>query len=455
VLEETLIFRGGILFEKSKELFEKATKLIPGGVNSPVRAFKAVGGNPLFIERAKESRIYDVDGNEYIDYVGSWGPLILGHCHPEIMTALRGVLETGTSYGASTEKEVELAELITEAFPSVEKVRLTSSGTEASMAALRLARAFTGRLLILKFEGCYHGHGDSLLVKAGSGVATLGLPDSPGVPPELARLTLTCPFNQLAAVQEVFSQHGDKIAAVIVEPVVGNMGCVPPQPGFLEGLRKITQEANSLLIFDEVMTGFRIAFGGAQARFGVTADLTILGKIIGGGLPVGAYGGRDEIMTQLAPMGPVYQAGTLSGNPLAVTAGVTTLQILKRPGTYERLETVARELHFGLIRAANQANVSVYANHVGSMFTLFFSPEDSEAKLIQPDQGFGSPVRDWHSAQRSELNRFSRFFWDMLKRGVYLPPSQFEAGFLSTAHTHADIQKTLNAAADTFAHWTN
>ncbi len=441
------------MYQKSKQLYEKAQKFIPGGVNSPARAFKAVGGNPLFIDHAKGSRIYDVDGHGYIDYVGSWGPLILGHCHPEVMTALRGVLETGTSYGAPTEKEVELAELINEAFPSVEKVRLTNSGTEASMAALRLARAFTNRPMILKFEGCYHGHGDSLLVKAGSGVATLGLPDSPGVPSELARLTLTCPFNQLAAVQEAFSRHAGKIAAVIVEPVVGNMGCVPPQSGFLEGLRKITRENGTLLIFDEVMTGFRIAYGGAQACFGVKADLTILGKIIGGGLPVGAYGGRDEIMSRLAPTGPVYQAGTLSGNPLAVTAGVETLKVLKRPGTYELLDSLANQLHGGLIRAANAAGVSVYANHVGSMFTLFFTPRDPEGEFAQTDQGAGSPVSDWHSAKQAELDRFSRFFRDMLKQGVYLAPSQFEAGFLSTAHTRADIEETVAAASAVFAQW--
>ena len=442
------------MYQKSKQLYEKAQKFIPGGVNSPARAFKAVGGNPLFIDHAKGSRIYDVDGHGYIDYVGSWGPLILGHCHPEVMTALRSVLETGTSFGASTEKEVELAELIHEAFPSVEKVRLTNSGTEASMAALRLARAFTGRPMILKFEGCYHGHGDSLLVKAGSGVATLGLPDSPGVPAELARLTLTCPFNQLEAVQEAFSRHAGKIAAVILEPVVGNMGCVPPRPGFLEGLRDITQENGSLLIFDEVMTGFRIAYGGAQARFGIQADLTILGKIIGGGLPVGAYGGRDEIMSQLAPTGPVYQAGTLSGNPLAVTAGIATLKILKRQGTYELLDSLAGQLHRGLIRAANQFGVPVHANHVGSMFTLFFTPRDPESSSLQSDQGSGLPVSDLDSAKQSELDRFSRFFWDMLKRGVYLAPSQFEAAFLSTAHTRTDIEETVAAASEVFAQWT-
>ena len=441
------------MYRKSQQLYEKARKFIPGGVNSPARAFQAVGGNPLFIDRGKGARIYDVDGNGYLDYVGSWGPLILGHCHPEVMAALRGVLETGTSFGASTEREVELAELIHQAFPSVEKVRLTNSGTEASMAALRLARAFTGRPMILKFEGCYHGHGDSLLVKAGSGVATLGLPDSPGVPSELARLTLTCPFNRLAEVEEAFSRHKDRIAAVILEPVVGNMGCVPPQPGFLEGLRAITRQNGALLIFDEVMTGFRIAYGGAQERFGVQSDLTILGKVIGGGLPVGAYGGRDEIMSRLAPTGPVYQAGTLSGNPLAVTAGMTTLKILKRPGTYQGLENLANQLRGGLIRAADQAGVSVHVNQVGGMFTLFFTPGNPAVEPTQPGQSAGAPVTDFPSAKQSDLERFSRFFWGMLQRGIYLPPSQFEAAFLSTAHTPADIEETVTAAAEAFAQW--
>ncbi|MCI0719728.1 MAG: glutamate-1-semialdehyde 2,1-aminomutase, partial [Acidobacteria bacterium] len=360
------------MYPKSKRLFERAKEIIPGGVNSPVRAFKAVGGNPLFIAKGAGSRLYDVDGNQYIDYVGSWGPLILGHCHPEVMEALAKVLETGTSYGAPTEREIELAELICEAFPSIEKVRLTNSGTESTMAALRLARGFTGRSMILKFEGCYHGHGDSLLVKAGSGVATLGLPDSPGVPPDLAKLTLTCPFNDLSSVEASFAQHGNQIAAVILEPVVGNMGCVPPRPGFLEGLRKVTGVHGSLLIFDEVMTGFRIAYGGAQELYGVRPDLTTLGKVIGGGLPVGAYGGRRDIMDHVAPVGPVYQAGTLSGNPLAVTAGITTLKILKQHGTYEALERKARLLNEGLLHAAQQAAVAVTGNRVASMFTVFF-----------------------------------------------------------------------------------
>ena len=367
------------MFEKSKQLYEKAQQLIPGGVNSPVRAFKAVGGHPLFISKGAGSKIFDVDGNEFIDYVGSWGPLILGHCHPEVMEALASVLETGTSYGAPTEREIELAELITKAFPSIEKVRLTNSGTESTMALLRLARGYTGRSMILKFEGCYHGHGDSLLVKAGSGVATLGLPDSPGVPAELAHLTLTCPFNDLNSVKEAFSLHGKNIAAVIVEPVVGNMGCVPPQPGFLQGLRSLTSANGSLLIFDEVMTGFRVAYGGAQELYGVKPDLTALGKIIGGGLPVGAYGGKRDIMDQVAPVGPVYQAGTLSGNPLAVTAGIMTLKLLRREGTYQRLEERSSKLSQGMLQCGRESRhsglgqsggVDVYA-------VLYRSPDPS------------------------------------------------------------------------------
>jgi glutamate-1-semialdehyde 2,1-aminomutase len=439
------------LFEKSRQLFERAKELIPGGVNSPVRAFKAVGGNPLFIDSGKGARIRDVDGNSFIDYVCSWGPLILGHCHPQVMEALRRVLETGTSYGAPTEREVELAELIREAFPSIEKVRLTNSGTESTMAALRLARGFTGRPLIVKFEGCYHGHGDSLLVKAGSGVATLGLPDSPGVPPDLAKLTLTCDFNSLPSVHGVFEQHAGEIAAVIVEPVVGNMGCVPPQPGFLQGLRKITKEAGSLLILDEVMTGFRVAYGGAQERYGLQADLTTLGKVIGGGLPVGAYGGRKEIMDCVAPIGPVYQAGTLSGNPLAVTAGITTLKILKQPGTYESLESQAETLQRGLVDAANKTGIVVTANRVGSMFTLFFTHRELNPQPSLTGQGLGVAVTDWQSAKQSDVERYGRFFREMLRRGVYLAPSQFEAGFLSLAHRPLDIRETIEAAHEVFA----
>jgi glutamate-1-semialdehyde 2,1-aminomutase len=438
------------MFEKSRQLYEKALQLMPGGVNSPVRAFRAVGGNPLFISRGKGARIVDADGNEFIDYVGSWGPLILGHCHPEILEALRGALETGTSYGAPTEKEIELAELIGEAFPSVEKVRLTNSGTEATMAALRLARGFAGRPLILKFEGCYHGHGDSLLVKAGSGVATLGLPDSPGVPAELARLTLTCAYNHLEEVERTFEAHGRDIAAVIVEPVAGNMGCIPPRPGFLEGLRRITQASGSLLIFDEVMTGFRVAYGGAQQLYNIKPDLTTLGKIIGGGLPVGAYGGRREIMDLIAPVGPVYQAGTLSGNPLAVTAGIATLKILQRPGTYEKLEKNSRYLLSGLRDAATSRGIPTWTNRVGSMFTTFFSPRDLSANT-KSHQGAGGEVFDWSSTRQANTEKFGFFFREMLQRGIYLAPSQFEAGFLSLAHTEVDLEQTIHAADSTFA----
>jgi glutamate-1-semialdehyde 2,1-aminomutase len=439
------------VFNRSKQLFEKAKQLIPGGVNSPVRAFKAVGGNPLFISRGSGAKVYDVDGNEYIDYLGSWGPLILGHCHPEVIEALQRVLETGTSYGAPTEREIELAELICEAFPAVEMVRLTNSGTESTMAALRLARGYTGRPLVVKFEGCYHGHGDSFLVRAGSGVATLGLPDSPGVPPELAKLTLTCAFNDLQGARRVFEQNGQKIAAVIVEPVAGNMGCVAPQPGFLEGLRTITAEAGSLLIFDEVMTGFRISYGGAQERYGIKADLTTLGKIIGGGLPVGAYGGRKDVMAQVAPIGPIYQAGTLSGNPLAVTAGVATLKILKRERTYEALENRSRALYQGMVQAASEAGVSTFASRVGSMFTLFFTPPNVAPEITYPGRGMGSPVTDWGTAKQSDTETFAWFFREMLQSGVYLAPSQFEAGFVSTAHSEADIQRTIGAAGEAFA----
>ncbi len=439
------------MFEKSRQLFERAKQVIPGGVNSPVRAFKAVGGNPLFIARGAGSRIYDVDGHEYIDYVGSWGPLILGHCHPEVMEALRKVLETGTSYGAPTEGEIELAALICEAFPSIEKVRLTNTVTESTMAALRLARGFTGRSMILKFEGCYHGHGDSLLVKAGSGVATLGLPDSPGVIPEVARHTLTSSFNDLNGVQDTFEKYGSQIAAVIVEPIAGNMGCVAPQPGFLEGLRKITRQAESLLIFDEVMTGFRVAYGGAQELYGVQADLTTLGKIIGGGLPVGAYGGRSDIMNHIAPDGPIYQAGTLSGNPLAVTAGITTLKILKRAGTYEELERQSQALQQGLIQAANEAGISIFSNRVGSMFTAFFTPRDIGARFVRSEQGMGSPVTAWQSAKQADSETFACFFREMLRRGVYLAPSQFEAAFVSVSHSATDIDQTIGAAREAFA----
>jgi glutamate-1-semialdehyde 2,1-aminomutase len=421
---------------KSREWFQKALHLMPGGVNSPVRAFRAVGGEPVFISSGKGSRMTDVDGNAYVDYVGSWGPLILGHCHPEVMDALAEVLKTGTSFGACTAREVELAEQILKAFPSIERVRLVNSGTEATLSALRVARAATGREKILKFEGCYHGHADSLLVKAGSGVATLGLPDSPGVPAALAALTLTAPFNDVTALEKTFEAHRNQVAAAIVEPVVGNMGCVPPQPGFLERLRALTAEQGTVLILDEVMTGFRVAYGGAQERYKIEPDMTTLGKIIGGGLPVGAYGGKAELMDLVAPAGPVYQAGTLSGNPLAVAAGLKTLEILRRPATYERLEKLSEQLAAGLKAEAAGAGVELTVNRVGSMLTAFFNP---------------GPVTDYDSAKKSSTAWFGKFFGTLLENGVYFPPSQFEAAFVSTAHSEQDIAETVAAAGKAFA----
>jgi len=410
---------------KSEELFRRAVEKIPGGVNSPVRAFRSVGGQPVFIARGQGSHLFDVDGNEYIDYVGSWGPLILGHRHPEILAALERALEIGTSFGAPTEQEIDLADAIIDAVPSVEMVRLVNSGTEATMSAIRLARGFTGRDLIVKFEGCYHGHVDSLLVKAGSGMATLGIADTQGVPKAFADTTIPLPYNSLPALEEAFRAHGDRIAAVIVEPVVGNMGCVPPLPGYLEGMRAITERYGALLIFDEVMTGFRVAFGGAQQLYGIKPDLTTLGKVIGGGLPVGAYGGRKDIMSKVAPAGPIYQAGTLSGNPLAVAAGLAMLRHLKRnPRVYTRLEECGARL-------AAAAPKGVTVNRVGSMFTFFFTE---------------GPVTDWESAKRCNTVRFGEFFRGMLDRGVYLAPSQFEAAFISAAHTDEDIAKTIEAA---------
>jgi len=420
---------------KSRELFQKALKLMPGGVNSPVRAFRAVGGDPVFMAGGKGSSIVDVDGRSYIDYVLSWGPLILGHSHPEVVEALARALERGTSFGACTEGEVELAERICGAYPSIERVRLVNSGTEATLSALRVARAATGRERILKFEGCYHGHGDSLLVKAGSGVATLGLPDSPGVPRALAELTVTVPFNDPAALEEAFRVHANQLAAVIVEPVIGNAGCIPPQAGFLEKLRGLTAGQGTVLILDEVMTGFRVAYGGAQELFKIQPDLTTLGKVIGGGLPVGAYGGKASLMDWVAPAGPVYQAGTLSGNPLAVTAGLKTLEILRRPGTYERLEGVSNQLAGGLATAAAKAGVPLTVNRVGSMFTCFFTNES---------------VADYASAKKADTSRFARFFRSLLGRGVYFPPSQFEAAFVSTAHHESDVATTVEAAAKAF-----
>jgi glutamate-1-semialdehyde 2,1-aminomutase len=412
---------------RSEELFRRAQELIPGGVNSPVRAFRSVGGTPPFIARGEGSHVFDADGNEYIDYVGSWGPLLLGHRHPEILSALEKALAIGTSFGAPTEQEVELAAAICEAVPSIEMVRLVNSGTEATMSAVRLARGFTGRERIVKFEGCYHGHVDSLLVKAGSGLATLGLAGSKGVPQAFCDTTMVLPFNDVDVLEGVFRTYTDRIAAVIVEPVVGNMGCVPPLPEYLEALRAITARYGTLLIFDEVMTGFRVAFGGAQELFGIRPDLTTLGKVIGGGLPVGAFGGRKDIMSKLAPAGPVYQAGTLSGNPLAVAAGLAMLRHLKaHPEIYRRLEA-----HTAALCAAVPTGVTV--NRAGSMFTWFFTE---------------GPVTDYEAAQRSDTARFGRFFHAMLERGIYLPPSQFEAAFVSAAHTEDDIRRTVAAACE-------
>jgi glutamate-1-semialdehyde 2,1-aminomutase len=422
---------------QSEELFARAQKVIPGGVNSPVRAFKAVGGTPLFIRKAEGSRIWDADGKGYIDYVGSWGPMILGHAYPPILEAIRQAALLGTSYGAPCAGEVQLAERVVRLIPSIEKVRFVSSGTEATMSALRLARGFTGRRKILKFDGCYHGHADALLVAAGSGVATLGIPGSPGVPEGTVADTLVAPYNDVAAVEAVAAAHGSDLAAVIVEPVAGNMGCVVPRDGYLQALRDITQRVRAVLIFDEVMTGFRLAPGGAQQIYGITPDLTCLGKIIGGGLPVAAYGGRAEIMDHVAPLGPVYQAGTLSGNPLAMAAGCVALDHLGRRGTYQRLEALTIRLQIGLSRAAQAAGVMLTVNRAGSMFTPFFCR---------------GPVRDFAEAKESDTRHFARFFHGMLERGVYLPPAQFEAAFVSFAHSETDIDQTIAAAGDALQH---
>jgi glutamate-1-semialdehyde 2,1-aminomutase len=415
---------------QSEAWFARAQACIPGGVNSPVRAFRGVGGVPLFIAKGQGARIFDVDGNSYIDYVGSWGPMLLGHRPEPVIQALREVLEEGTSFGAPTGREVELAELVTRIVPSIEMLRLVNSGTEATMSALRVARGFTGRDLTVKFEGCYHGHVDSLLVKAGSGMATLGIADTAGVPAGFAGTTIALPFNSIDAVERAFADRGDEIAAVIVEPVVGNMGCVPPAPGFLETLREVCTRYGAVLIFDEVMTGFRLALGGAQQRFGIKPDLTTLGKIIGGGLPLAAYGGRRDIMEKVAPLGPVYQAGTLSGNPLAVSAGLATLRYLvANPQVYDMVEARAAQL-------TEWTPPGVTVNRVGSMFTFFFNE---------------GPVTDWESAKRSDTKCFGKFFHFMLNRGIYLAPSQFEAGFVSAVHSPDDIGKTVDAAREFFS----
>jgi glutamate-1-semialdehyde 2,1-aminomutase len=420
----------------SEEIFQAAQKLMPGGVSSPVRAFRSVGGQPIVFDRVKGAYAWDVDGNRYIDYVGSWGPAICGHAHPEVIAALHQALDHGTSFGAPCALENRLAELVIEAVPSVEMVRFVNSGTEACMSVLRLMRAFTGREKVVKFEGCYHGHADMFLVKAGSGVATLGLPDSPGVPRSVTANTLNAPYNDLEAVKRLFADNPGEIAGVILEPVVGNAGFITPEPGFLEGLRQITREQNALLVFDEVMTGFRISYGGAQAKFGITPDLTTLGKVIGGGLPVGAYGGRAEIMAMVAPAGPMYQAGTLSGNPLAMTAGIKTLELLKQPGSYERLETITRRLSDGIQAAAREAGLPICGGSVSAMFGFFLCE---------------GPVRNFEEAKATDTAKFARLHRGMLERGIYLAPSSFEAGFTSLAHSDADVEATIAAFRDAFA----
>jgi glutamate-1-semialdehyde 2,1-aminomutase len=422
---------------RSQDYFEAAQRHIPGGVNSPVRAFRSVGGTPVFFESASGAYVTDADGKRYIDYVGSWGPMILGHAHPEVIAAVVARVEKGLSFGAPTELETQMADRVCELVPSMELVRMTSSGTEATMSAIRLARGFTGREKIIKFEGNYHGHVDSLLVKAGSGMLTLGEPSSPGVPAALAELTLTLPYNDADAVRETMAKLGDEIACVIVEPVSGNMNCIPPVPGFLEALREACDEHGTVLIFDEVMTGFRVARGGAQALFGVTPDLTALGKIIGGGMPVGAFGGRRDIMQHISPLGPVYQAGTLSGNPIAMTAGLKTLDLLSAPGFHEALTATTEQLTDGMQAAADNAGVPLSTNRAGGMFGVFFTAD--------------GPVTNYDQATACNQEQFNRFFHEMLRRGVYLAPSAFEAGFVSAAHGETEIAATLSAAAESFA----
>jgi len=424
--------------EQSRRLQQRAESMIPGGVNSPVRAFRSVGGDPRFIVRGKGSHLWDADENEFIDYIGSWGPLILGHAEPNVLDAIVGAACNGTSFGASTPSEADLAEMVLGAFPQMQKIRFVSSGTEATMSAIRLARAYTKRKYIVKFEGCYHGHADALLVKAGSGVATLGIPGSAGVPEEFTQFTLALPFNNLSVVEHAFQKFKHQIACVIVEPVAGNMGCVPAADDYLVGLRMLTERERSVLIFDEVMTGFRVSFGGAQELYNIRPDLTTMGKIIGGGLPVGAYGGPNEIMDLVAPLGPMYQAGTLSGNPLAMAAGCAMLKQLRerKDEIYPRLEKLSGQLVEGVAAAAKDAGVALCQNRVGSMFTWFFQK---------------GPVTDWESASKSNTDAFGKFFRSMLESGVYLPPSQYEAAFLGAAHTDDDVQRTITAAKQAFA----
>jgi glutamate-1-semialdehyde 2,1-aminomutase len=424
-------------FEQSRKLQKRAEQLIPGGVNSPVRAFRSVGGDPPFIVRGQGAHIWDADGNEYVDYIGSWGPLILGHAAPTVVEAVISATRNGTSFGASTPTEADLAEVVLAAYPSMQKVRFVSSGTEATMSAIRLARAATKRKYIVKFEGCYHGHADALLVKAGSGVATLGIPGSAGVPEEFTQFTLALPYNDIDALEQAFKKFRHQIACVIVEPVVGNMGCVPPARGYLEAVRALTEHDKTLLIFDEVMTGFRLAFGGAQELYSIRPDITTLGKIIGGGLPVGAYGGSREVMDLVAPLGPMYQAGTLSGNPLAMAAGYATLRYLREhKEIYSKLEKLSADLVAGIAAAAKESGIPMTHNRVGSMFTWFFA---------------AGPVTGWESAAKSDTEAFGRFFRAMLENGIYLPPSQFEAAFMGAAHTEHDIQQTIAAAKQAFA----
>lgn len=421
--------------DSSKILFEKARSLIPGGVNSPVRACKSVGCDPVFINRGAGSKIYDVDGNEFVDFVCSWGPMILGHNHPAVVEAIRASLENGTSFGAPTPLEVELAELVVEALPSVERVRFVNSGTEATMSAIRLARGFTGKKTVVKFDGCYHGHADAFLVKAGSGVITLGIPGSPGVPDDIVKNTVSIPFNDVKTLEKTLHDESLEIACVIVEPVAANMGVVPPAPGFLEKIRELTRKLNIVLIFDEVITGFRLSFGGAQVRLGVTPDLTCLGKIIGGGLPVGAYGGRKDIMAMIAPDGPVYQAGTLSGNPLAMAAGVATLKVLREPGFYEKLDDKAAAFAEELAALAKKYSQRVALNRIGSIMTGFFT---------------SGPVIDFESAMKADTEKYGRFYREMLRQGIYLAPSQFEAAFISAAHSQADLELALKMTESSF-----